>query len=179
MDEYLGVIKIFAGTFAPRGYMFCAGQIMSIAQNSALFSLLGTTYGGNGSTTFALPDLRGRTPIGGGMGTGPGLSNYVFGQVGGTESVTLTTAQIPAHTHNLNVNNTNANNHTPTNSSTIAASVDINGDNGMGFSSEAPNTVLNPASITGGGSSQPHDNRSPYLGIGYIICVNGIYPSRN
>src|SRR5690606_18132066 len=97
MEEFIGVVKIFAGNFAPRGWAFCQGQIMSIAQNTALFSLLGTTYGGNGQTTFGLPDLRGRVAIG--TGAGPGLTNIVGGQVGGLEKVTLTINELPAHTH--------------------------------------------------------------------------------
>src|SRR6478672_10112699 len=96
-EPFLAEIIMFAGNFAPRGWAFCQGQILSIAQNTALFSLLGTTYGGNGQTTFALPDLRGRVPVG--TGQGPGLSNYDLGQVSGSESVTLTVSQMPAHNH--------------------------------------------------------------------------------
>ena len=101
-SPFIGQITLFAGNFAPRGWAFCNGQLLSIAQNTALFSILGTTYGGNGQTTFALPDLRGRVPVH--AGQGPGLSNYDLGQQGGAESVTLTTAQMPAHTHPANAN---------------------------------------------------------------------------
>src|ERR1041384_4599952 len=100
MDPFIGQIIMFAGNFAPQGWAFCAGQLMSISQNTALFSILGTTYGGNGQTTFALPALRSRTPVG--PGQGPGLSNITLGEVSGTETVTLLTTQMPAHTHSLN-----------------------------------------------------------------------------
>lgn len=102
MEGYIAQIILFAGTFAPRGWAFCQGQILSISQNTALFSLLGTTYGGNGQTTFALPDLRGRAPIG--TGQGPGLSSISLGQMAGTENVTLLITQLPAHTHTVTVN---------------------------------------------------------------------------
>jgi microcystin-dependent protein len=177
MDEYLGMIKIFAGNFAPRGWLLCNGQLMSISQNNALFALLGTMYGGNGTTTFALPDLRGRAPIG--FGQGPGLSNYVQGQMGGVEGVTLTTTQIPSHSHPLNVNNGKAGVAVPTASNSIAAPVDVNGDAANGFSQTAPNTQISPASIGVTGGNQPHENRPPYLAINYIICTQGLYPARN
>lgn len=150
---------------------------MAISQYTAVFSLLGTTYGGNGQTTFGLPDLRGRAPIH--SGQGPGLSNYAHGQSGGAEKVTLMTAQIPAHNHTLSVNNGNGNLHNPIANSSIAATVDVNGDNAQGFSASAPNTVLNASSISGGGNNLPHDNLPPYLVLSYIICLEGIYPSRN
>ena len=177
MEEFIGVIKIFAGNFAPRGWAFCSGQILSIHQNTALFSLLGTTYGGNGQTTFALPDLRGRAPIA--FGQGPGLSSYALGETGGVEKVTLLTTEIPAHTHALNVSNTNAGVAVPTNLNSIAAPVDVNGDAVSGYSAAAPNTQLSPSSIGIAGGNQPHENRSPYLAINYIICLQGLFPSRN
>lgn len=177
MDEYIGIIKIFAGNFAPRGWAFCDGQLLSISQNSALFSILGTTYGGNGQTTFALPDLRGRAPIG--SRQGPGLTNYSLGEMGGAEAVTLATTQIPLHSHTLNVNNGKAGVAVPTTSSSIAAPVDINGDAANGFSQTAPNTQISPASIGATGGNQPHENMAPYLALNYIICLQGIFPSRN
>lgn len=177
MDEFIGVVKIFAGNFAPRGWAFCNGQLLSIAQNTAVFSLLGTTYGGDGRTTFGLPDLRGRAPIH--FGQGPGLSVYQQGQTGGVETVTLLTTEIPAHSHNLNVNNANANVHTPVNNSSIAASMDINGDVANGFVNTTPGTTLNAGSIGVAGGNQPHENRSPYLTLNYIICLQGVFPSRN
>lgn len=177
MEEYLATIKIFAGNFAPKGWAFCNGQILPISQNTALFSLLGTTYGGNGVTTFALPDLRGRAPIH--AGQGPGLSNYALGQVGGSENVTLIVSNLPAHTHALNVNNGDGTTHTPTASTSVAAPLDVNGDSVNGFTANAPNTPLAPTSIGSTGGTQPHENRAPYLAINYIICLAGIYPSRN
>jgi microcystin-dependent protein len=177
MEEYIGIIKIFGGNFAPRGWAFCNGQMLSIAQNTALFSILGTTYGGNGQTTFALPDLRGREAIG--IGQGPGLSNIVLGQVGGVENVTLLTNQIPAHSHTVNVNDGNATIHKPTSSTVIAAPVDVNGDGVNNYLSTNPNTTLAANSIGATGGNQPHENRTPYLGVSYIICLEGIFPSRN
>lgn len=177
MDEFIGVIKIFAGNFAPRGWAFCNGQLVSINQNQALFAILGTTYGGNGQTTFALPDLRGRAPIH--FGQGPGLSNLSLGQVGGVENVTLNINQIPAHNHPLNVNDANATVHKPTNTTVVAAPVDVNTDPASGYSAVAPNTQLAANSIGVAGGSQPHENRPPYLAINYIICLEGIFPSRN
>lgn len=177
MDEYIGVIKIFAGNFAPRGYLFCYGQLLAISGNEALFTILGTTYGGNGQTTFAIPDLRGRVAIG--FGQGNGLSSYNLGQMGGAETVALNASQMPIHTHALNVNNSNANVHTPTTASSIAATMDVNGDIGQGFTSASPNLPLNSASVSSAGSGLPHENRSPYLGVAYIICTEGIFPQRS
>jgi microcystin-dependent protein len=178
MEEFIGIIKIFAGNFPPRGWAFCNGQIMSIAQNTALFSILGTTYGGNGQVTFALPDLRGRAPIG--TGTGPGLSNFQLGEVGGVENVTLITNQIPAHNHTLNVNDGDATVHKPTTAAVIAAPVDVNGDGVNDYlSTTTTNTTLSPNSIGITGGNLPHENRVPYLGVSYIICLEGIFPSRN
>src|SRR5215213_5859350 len=110
-DPYIGEIRMFAGNFAPRGWALCNGQLLSISQNTALFSLLGTMYGGNGQTTFALPDLRGRVPLH--FGQGPGLSNYVEGEVGGTETVTLTTGEMPSHNHGANGNQAPGNSPSP------------------------------------------------------------------
>ena len=123
MDEYIGIIKIFGGNFAPRGWAFCNGSLLPISQYDAVFALLGTTFGGDGQTTFALPDLRSRTPIG--TGQGPGLSSFVEGQVGGNENVTLLTQNIPTHIHALNVSNTKANVHSPVALNSIAAPVDV------------------------------------------------------
>lgn len=177
MEEFIGIIKMFAGNFAPRGWALCNGQILSIAQNTALFSILGTTYGGNGQTTFALPDLRGREAIG--TGQGPGLSNIILGQVGGVENVTLITNQIPAHNHALNVNDGDATVHKPTSATVIAAPVDVNGDGVNDYLSTTPNVALSPNSIGLTGGNLPHENRVPYLGVSYIICLEGIFPSRN
>lgn len=164
MEGYIAQIILFAGNFAPRGWAFCHGQILSIAQNTALFSLLGTTYGGNGSTTFALPDLRGRTPIG--AGQGPGLSNRILGEMAGDEAEALTLAQIPAHGHP-----------TPAASGEQTTNRATNGAPARGGVYGVADTV-GPGTGSAGGS-QPHNNMQPYLGLNYIICLEGIYPSRN
>ncbi|MEO8235634.1 MAG: tail fiber protein [Flavobacterium sp.] len=182
-EPFIGEIKIFGFNFAPRGYLTCQGQIMSIAQNTALFSLLGTTYGGNGQTTFGLPDLQGRVPIG--QGQGPGLPNYVMGQKAGVNTVTLLTSNIPAHVHTLNAvvvkqqastanaDETGPDGNFPAN--TAAASYSGNG--------ATPNVFTGGATITGTtdvtGSNQPFDITNPYLTINYSIAVEGIFPSRN
>ncbi len=165
-EPFLGTIVGFAGNFAPRGWALCQGQILSISQNTALFSLLGTTYGGNGQTTFALPDLRGRTPVS--SGQGPGLSNYDLGQSGGEESVVLNAAQMPAHTHQV-----------------LGSSVATGGrPNGRtpatgGQYGNANDVTMDPGMIQAAGGSQPHDNMPPHLAINYIIALQGIFPSRN
>ena len=196
MDPFIGEIVLFAGNFAPRSWALCDGQLLAINSHSALFSILGTTYGGDGRTTFALPDLRGRTPVH--PGHGPGLSDYDLGERGGTERVTLTVAQMPSHSH-VAVNNpggdqhvllstTEAVNVTPQAGDVPAAAVvdTIGGDqvksfgppstglvNGQTLSGSAGLTILN------NGGSQYHTNIQPFLGINYIIALQGIFPSRN
>jgi microcystin-dependent protein len=180
MDEYLGIVKIFAGTFAPRGWAFCQGQLLGIQQNAALFSLLGTTYGGNGQTTFGLPDLRGRIPVG--QGQGAGLPNVVIGEVAGTPTMTLTIANMPAHNHPVTgtvqaiVNDNPANTDSPagtymaqpsTNIYNSAAGVDTGGD---------MKVTLTTGVI---GSNTAFSIASPYLGVNYIICLQGLFPSRD
>ncbi|MEW5848834.1 MAG: tail fiber protein [Myxococcota bacterium] len=169
VEGYIGEIRLFAGNFAPQSWAFCMGQILPIAQNTALFSILGTTYGGNGQTTFALPDLRGRTAIGAGQGAG--LSDYNLGQLGGAESVTLLTSELPAHTHQVSASSQAAAAAEPTNAFLAAA--------GSNVYSNTPNTTMNAAMVGVTGSSQPHNNMPPYLALNYIICMFGIYPSRN
>lgn len=174
-DPFLGEIRMFAGNFAPRGWAFCAGQILSISQNTALFSLLGTTYGGNGQTTFALPDLRGRAPVS--SGQGPGLSNYNLGEMAGSESVTLLTSQMPAHTHAANASTQPGSASSPANG-VCASGVDSQGGSVNGYVA-APNTTMAPQAIGAAGGSQPHENRPPFLCVNFIIALQGIYPSRN
>jgi microcystin-dependent protein len=192
MEGTIGEIRMFAGTFAPRNWAFCAGQLMSISQNTALFSILGTTYGGNGQTTFALPDLRSRVPVG--TGQGPGLSNITLGEVSGTETVTLLTTQMPAHTHTAQatVTGTSAQKclddtglgDTPggqfpaisTAGSKIYTNATQTPDATMGAS---PITATATVTIGIAGNSQPVPIRNPYLGMNYIICLFGIFPSRN
>jgi microcystin-dependent protein len=164
--------------FAPTGWALCNGQTMSISQNSALFALLGTTYGGNGVSTFNLPDLQGRVPIH--QGSGAGLSTYVIGQNGGTENVTLLTTQVPAHNHTIGVNNQAATSADPTGNLPSEIS---NGARPPVFtplysSAGATGTFANNAvSIVGG--NQPHPNLQPYLTVNFIIALVGIFPSRS
>jgi microcystin-dependent protein len=169
MEGYLAQVIMFAGNFAPRGWAFCQGQILSIAQNTALFSLLGTTYGGNGQTTFALPDFRGRSPVG--TGQGPGLSNISLGQVAGTETVTLLPGNLPPHSHSVNGVKGTSDANTP--NATLPA-------NASAYSTQAANAVMNATMIGNGpGQSQPVPIRNPYLGMNFVICMQGIFPSRN
>jgi microcystin-dependent protein len=170
-DQYLGEIRMVAFNFAPYGWALCNGQTLSISQNTALFSLIGTYYGGDGVTTFQLPNLQSRVPIH--QGQGLGLSPYVIGQVGGTESVTLTTQQMPQHNHNMNVLGINAT------SNKAANNYLADSTSGNIYTSNNPNTTLNPNAISYQGSSQPHNNIQPYLCITFVIALQGIYPSRN
>jgi len=172
-SPFLAEVKMFAGNFAPRGYAFCSGQILAIAQNTALFSLLGTTYGGNGQTTFALPDLRGRVPIH--QGQGPGLSSYTLGEMAGTETVTLTQNQLPAHSHLIAANSGAGNNAAPANNMVLAASTARD----RLYTTNAANVTLSPGSVSQVGGSQPTPNIQPYLVLNFIIAIEGIYPSRN
>jgi microcystin-dependent protein len=178
MEAFIGSIVLFAGNFAPRGWSFCQGQILPIAQNTALFSLLGTTYGGNGQTTFALPDLRGRVPVG--SGQGPGLSSWQAGEMNGTETVTLLSTEMPAHNHVVQVSTgeadtaTASNNYLATTNAMFGADpIPVNTYNG------APGGILAPGTIGNSGGNQPHTNIQPSLCLNYIICLEGIFPSRN
>lgn len=167
-EPFIGQITLFGGNFAPRGWAFCSGQLLSISQNTALFSILGTTYGGNGQTTFALPDLRGRVPVH--PGQGPGLANRTLGESSGNENVTLQTEQIPAHGHLFRATTTSANSRIPT-GRILAAGPNAYGN---GADTQLSNNVVRN---TGGG--QPHNNMQPWLGVNYIIALEGIFPSRN
>jgi microcystin-dependent protein len=170
---FLGEIRVFAGNFAPRGYALCNGQIMSIAQNTALFSILGTTYGGNGTTTFALPDLRGRVALS--SGEGPGLQNYDLGEPGGQEVHTLLSTEMPLHSHTLQGA---ASQTTAIPSPGVILGVPSNLV--PAYAGGAATTPLAPQSIgPAAGSGQPHDNVQPYLGLNYIIALSGIFPARN
>jgi microcystin-dependent protein len=177
-SRFLGSVEAVPYNFAPHGSVFCNGQLLSIAQNTALFSLLGTTYGGNGVTTFALPDLRGRVAIG--MGQGPGLQNYVEGESGGEESVTLTVGQIPAHSHAALGSTAVGNTVSPAGNSWAV------GPRVLLYSSPTSLVQMARAGINGtsgavasAGGNQPHENRKPFLTLNYIIWMQGIYPSRN
>jgi microcystin-dependent protein len=174
-EPYLASIVMFAGNFAPRGWAFCSGQLMSIAQNTALFSLLGTTFGGDGVTTFALPDLRGRAPVG--QGQGPGLTNISLGEVSGSENVTLTVSNMPMHNHTVGCDATGSTSLIPT--GTIPGLSDNRNAEVTIYSAAVPNATMNPAMIGMAGGSQPFGIRNPYLGINFIIALEGIFPSRN
>ncbi|HEX6430553.1 MAG TPA: tail fiber protein [Niastella sp.] len=181
MDGTLGQVIMFGGNFAPRGWAFCQGQLMSIAQNTALFSILGTTYGGDGQTTFGLPDLRGRVAVG--QGQGPGLSAWDLGELQGNEVVNLNISEMPMHSHSVVVSNNPANAATGANNGYIAAAKGLYGtdpvDVNMYNNDPAPADVLGNKSIANAGGSTPHPNIQPSLGLNYVICTEGIYPSRN
>ena len=170
-EAFVGEIRMFAGNFAPRGWAYCDGQLLAVNQNDALFSLLGTIYGGDGRTTFGLPDLRGRIPIH--QGTGPGLSPRRLGEKAGTETATVTPNQLPPHTHAFMASNNTADAKDPTGRVTASStSTAIYGGSG----------TLQPLSSQGTGNtggSQSHTNLMPTLCIHYIIALFGIYPSRN
>lgn len=163
---FIGQIQSFGFNFAPRGWAMCNGQLLSISQNTALFALLGTTYGGNGQTTFALPDLRSRFPTH--MGQGPGLSSKDLGEASGSETVTLTTQQIPAHAHGVNATGTFE-------TKNPAGKV----PSPKGAYGSPADTPMDPAMVQPTGGSQPHDNMPPYLTINWCIALQGIFPSRN
>lgn len=191
-EPFIAQIELFGGNFAPRGYAFCDGQLLPISPNTALFSILGTTYGGDGRTTFALPDLRGRVAIHDGGGSpGPGLSSYKLGQFGGVENVTLSVSEMPSHHHfaavtdgsaALPVNSTSGSEDSPNPDAHILAnygteiytSEPSNGNYGAAAPVQGTSVTL---SNTGG--SLPHENRRPFLVINYIIALEGIYPSRS
>lgn len=165
MTPFLGQILLVPYNFAPSGYAPCEGQLLTINENTALFSLLGNTYGGDGLRNFALPDLRGRVPIH--AGQGPGLSNVALGEHGGAEKVALATANLPPHTHPIGASSAPATTDTPT--SAVVAS-------GGAYGSTS-DTTLAPSGATGSGT--PIDVRAPYLGLTYVIALQGIFPSRN
>lgn len=180
-QPYLGQIMLFGGTFAPRNYMTCAGQLVSIAQFDALYNLIGTTYGGDGVNTFALPDMRSRIPIH--MGQGPGLSTYVIGQRAGTESVTLTPTTIPQHNHMVAVVTGLGGNAAKPNSTTYLADEFQNPATQpslayIPYSSANTQVPLAGQTIAPAGQSVPHSNLQPYQAALYCIAVEGIYPSQ-
>jgi microcystin-dependent protein len=179
-QPYLGAIFIFAGNFAPRGYQLCQGQLLPISQYAALFSILGTTYGGNGTSNFALPDLQGRAPIG--QGNGVGLAPVVLGEKAGVNSATISIANMPAHNHAINCDS-NANDTTnlsPANSFVSAqASVGQGGSGVTNFSPGPTNATMAPTSVSVAGQSLPLNVQNPFLGVSYIIAMVGVFPSRN
>jgi microcystin-dependent protein len=178
MEPYLGEIKLFGGNFAPSGWALCNGQLLAISQYAALFSILGTTYGGNGVQTFGLPNLQGRTPIH--WGTGPGLTTRVLGEIDGTENVSLLISNMPAHNHLINASTTVATQVLPTNF-ILAQSVDTaaGGAPSNFIEPTGANTTLASTAVSMAGSSLPHDNMQPYLAVSFIIALVGVFPSRN
>lgn len=170
MDAYIGEIRMFAGTYAPVGWEFCDGRLLSISGNEILFSLIGTTYGGDGMTTFALPDLRGRVPVH--MGTNPATqTNYPLGSKGGTETVTLVSNQLPAHTHTVNVSSGEGDQIEPA-GNVWATRIEQ-------YSENSPTIQMSPTALTVEGYNQPHDNMMPYTVISFIICTMGYYPTQS
>jgi microcystin-dependent protein len=166
-QPYVGEIRIFAGNFAPAGWMFCEGQLLPISENETLFNLIGTTYGGDGQSTFALPDLRGRIPLHSGNG-------FTLAETGGVEEVTLTVSQIPSHTHPMLGSTNTSSNNSPTGN--VGARVTIAGV--FPYGTDGPFGTLNPQAVTNVGGSQPHSNFQPYLCVDFIISLFGIFPSQ-
>ena len=162
-QPYVGEIRMFAGNFAPAGWMFCEGQLLPISENETLFQLIGTTYGGDGESTFALPDLRGRIPIHQGNG-------FILAETGGAEEITLTTNQIPAHTHPVLATNDLSTSTTPLNH-VLCQSANKN------FRVGNPSVFLSPQAVSSTGGSQPHTNFQPYLCVDFIISLFGLFPS--
>jgi microcystin-dependent protein len=170
MDPFVAEIRIFPFNFAPKGWAWCDGQLLPLSQNTALFSLLGTTYGGNGMSNFALPDLQGRAPMH--PGQGPGLSLHDLGESGGTETVTLLESEIPSHNHNLTVTSLNSQSTTP-----------INNNLGRGnpvkvYTSGGSMTTMGIQSIAPTGGDQPHNNLMPYVTMYFCISLQGVFPPR-
>ncbi|RXM52378.1 MULTISPECIES: phage tail protein [unclassified Chryseobacterium] len=172
-EPFLGQIAFVPYTFAPKNWAECNGQIMSIAQNQALFSLLGTTYGGNGVTTFALPDMRGRMLVHNGQAPG-GPTTYTMGQIGGAESVTLTVTQMPAHNHTVNAVTTDGNQNDPTGS--LPANTKVLDKE---YSDAAGNTTMKATMLNNTGGNQAHENRPPFITLKCIIALAGVFPSQN
>jgi microcystin-dependent protein len=164
-EPYIGEIRLFGGNFEPNGWAFCNGQLLSIAQNAALFNLIGTTYGGDGQTTYALPDLRSRIPVH--QGTA-----FPMGQAAGAEQVTLTTPQLPAHTHTLQATAVDGTSADPTNN--VWAESDA-----RTFSTATPDATMDPSVLGTAGGGQAHDNTMPFVAMNFIISLFGVFPSQN
>lgn len=173
-DPFVAEIRIVPFNFAPRGWAFCSGQILPISQNTALFSLLGTTYGGDGKSTFALPNFVDRAPMH--SGQGPGLSYHDLGETGGSATVTLSTSELPSHSHSVNSKSTAGN---------LSSPVGNIWAGGAGrtppplYQNGAPNVDMNSAAVGVAGGSSPHNNQQPYLGLSFIIALQGVFPPRS
>ncbi len=172
-EPFVGEIRMFGGNFAPRGWAFCDGQLLAVSQNDALFSLFGTIYGGDGRTTFGLPDLRGRIPIH--AGTGPGLSNRRLGAKSGKETETITVDELPNHNHTISGNNASGNSAVPTGH----FARDATANNLYVTALSATTSTMHPNMLTGNGGSRTHNNLMPFLCVNFIVALFGIYPSRN
>ncbi|WP_394773003.1 phage tail protein [Flavobacterium sp.] len=170
MDPFVAEIRIFPFNFAPKGWTFCNGQLLPISQNTALFSLLGTNYGGDGKSSFGLPDLQGRAPMH--PGQGPGLSMHDLGEIGGVESVALLDSEIPPHTHSIKAASLNSQSTIPTNNSLGR------GNPVKVYSAVAPTTAMGNDSISTTGGDLPHNNMMPYLTMNFCIALQGVFPPR-
>jgi microcystin-dependent protein len=170
-EPFIGEIRMFGGNFTPRGWAPCNGQLLSIAQNTALFSILGTTFGGDGRTTFGLPDLRGRVPMH--QGQGPGLTPRTLGESGGREAVALTPAEMPSHAHTLSASDQVGTANSPT------GNVPAPSSRRTRAYAPVANTIMGPTVVGEAGGSQPHDNLPPFGCVTFIIAIEGIFPSRS
>ncbi|MGN6809838.1 MAG: phage tail protein [Thermomicrobiales bacterium] len=170
-DPFVAEIRIFPFNFAPKGWAWCDGQLLPLSQNTALFSLLGTTYGGDGKSNFALPDLQGRAPMH--PGQGPGLSLHDLGETGGSETVTLLESEIPAHAHALTASQADGNTGSPA-GQLVASGIGIN----MYAQASGSTTQLNPSAVAPAGGDMPHNNLQPYLTCFFCIALQGVYPPR-
>ncbi|HEY3484368.1 MAG TPA: tail fiber protein [Ilumatobacteraceae bacterium] len=169
-DQYIGEIRMFAGNFAPTGWALCNGQLLPISQNTALFSLLGTSYGGDGKSTFALPNLQDSSPMH--QGQGPGLTDRFVGETAGSSSVTLIESEIPSHSHTVSGSSNDTNAQSPANAAPGASE-------GTPLYRGDQNTAMHPNALAVAGGSQPHNNRQPFLTVTFIIALGGIFPPRS
>jgi microcystin-dependent protein len=176
MDPFLGEIRIFGGNFAPMDWAPCSGQLLPIQRYTALFSILGTQYGGDGRTTFALPNLNGRVPIG--AGNGPGLTPRTQGEMGGSASVTLTSGEMPAHNHIAQGVAANGTTQSPANAEWAQYNTTSRPAVHAPLFGDSANATMAPTALGTSGGSQPHNNMQPYLAMNFIICLNGIFPAR-
>ena len=177
-EAMIGEIRMWAGNFAPKNWAFCNGQIIAIASNTALFSILGTTYGGNGTTTFALPDLRGRVPLA--QGQGPGLTDRTLGELGGEESVVILTSEMPAHTHLAALPcDSVATDATQNSGKNNAYCGNDPNEGGKAIFASAANAVMGASPTDSAGQGNSHSNIQPSLAVSFIICQRGLFPARN
>lgn len=177
-EDYVGMIKLFAGKTAPRNWAFCDGSSLKVADNTCLFAIIGSLYGGDGVVNFNLPNLCGNVCIGAGQGTG--LSNYNAGEVGGQSAVILTMDELPSHSHGFWVSSASASQTAASIGTSLAAMSALSGRSKVpvnAYVDQVPGVALSPGSISGSGGNQSHNNVQPYLGVNFIICVNGMLPN--